>query len=234
MSVIRLLRSAPPTPHPHPRRPPPAPPHSHTQGRFFYLFFCFIHSTSIHWVLGSEWVLGVFRWAADSSPPTPGSPQGQADVETNNSSSEDSERGDCVVSQEPHIYSPSLLPQINSGLYQAEESFRMGGVFVSSFFKELDHWLQSKTSLVPDLVTTASPLASYCLEHICQNSTLWTNHIRLPRGVASLLRSPLWRTRLAWDISMECPPQNLPEAHPCLVGMGIFMVLERYKRDFFF
>ena len=131
----------------------------------FNEFSCFIHSTNTHWVLGSEQVLGVLRWAADSSAPLPGTPGwgGQSDVEMKNSSFEDSWEGClCGVSGASYL-SPIRLPQINLGLNKAGESFRTG-VSVSSFFKELAHWLQSKTSLAPGMVTATSLLASR-LEH---------------------------------------------------------------------
>lgn len=88
---------------------------------------------------------------------------GQSDVEMKNSSFEDSWEGCLCGVSGASCLSPIRLPQINLGLNKAGESFRTG-VSVSSFFKELAHWLQSKTSLAPGMVTATSLLASR-LEH---------------------------------------------------------------------
>ena len=93
--------------------------------------------------------------------------RGQSDVEMKNSSFEDSwEWCLCGVSGASYLF-PIRLPQINLGLNKAGESFRTG-VSVSSFFKELDHWLQSKTSLAPGMVTamvTATSLLASRPQH---------------------------------------------------------------------
>ena len=181
----------------------------------FNQFSCFIHSTNTHWVLGSEQVLGVLRWAADSLAPLPGTPGwgGSQRWRWRVLVLRTLERGVCVVSQEPHIYFPFGCHKSTWDLTKLGSLSELGSLSVASLrnwptdcrARHHQHWVwwQLHHYWPPDWNT------------VCQSFTLWAKHTGLPRGVAPPLRGPPWRTTLAWDICVECLPRNLPEAHLC-------------------